>query len=33
MTDKEVQKLGKKDLVEILYYLSQQNDELKKENE
>lgn len=33
MTDKEVQKLTRKDLVELLYYLSRANDELKQENE
>ena len=32
MTDKEVRKLGRKELVELLYYLSRENDELKQEN-
>jgi regulator of replication initiation timing len=32
MTDREVQKLGRKDLVEILYYLSRENDSLREEN-
>lgn len=33
MTNKEVKKLKKPDLLEILYYLRQENDELKQENE
>ena len=33
MTDKDVQKLSRKDLVEILYYLSRENDELREEND
>ena len=33
MTDKEVRKLSRKDLVEILYYLSRENEDLKAENE
>ncbi len=33
MTDKEVQRLKKSQLVELLYYLSKENDELKEENE
>ncbi|MBR3629756.1 MAG: hypothetical protein IKN55_04700 [Oscillospiraceae bacterium] len=32
MTDKEVRKLGRKDLVELLYYLSKENDMLREEN-
>ena len=33
MTDKEVQKLSKVQLIEILYLLSQENDSLREENE
>ena len=33
MTDKELQKLKRSDLIEILYYLSKENDELRTENE
>lgn len=33
MTDKELHKLKKSDLIEILYYLSRENDELRDENE
>ncbi len=33
MTDKELQKLKRADLIEILYYLRRENDELKEENE
>ena len=33
MTDKELQKLRRADLIEILYCLSRENDELKAENE
>ena len=33
MTNKEVRKLKKPDLLEILYYLQQENEELKQENE
>ena len=32
MTDKELQRLSRKDLIEILYYLSRENDELREEN-
>jgi hypothetical protein len=32
MTDKEVQKLRRADLIEILYYLRRENDELREEN-
>lgn len=33
MTDKELRRLKRRDLIEILYYLSRENDELKEENE
>ena len=33
MTDKELRKLGRADLIEILYYLRRENDELREENE
>ena len=33
MTDKEVQKLSRMQLVEILYLLSQENDKLREENQ
>lgn len=33
MTDKELQKLRRADLIELLYYLSRENDALKEENE
>ena len=33
MTDKELQKLSKTQLIELLYYLSKENDELKEENQ
>lgn len=33
MTDKELRKLKRSDLIEILYYLRRENDELKEENE
>ena len=33
MTNKEVRKLKKPDLLEILYYLQQENEERKQENE
>lgn len=32
MTDKELKKLRRTDLIEILYYLSRENDELREEN-
>ncbi len=32
MTDKELRKLKRSDLIEILYYLSRENDELKEQN-
>lgn len=32
MTDKELRKLRRSDLIEILYYLSRENDELREEN-
>ena len=32
MTDKEVRKLSKEQLIEILYLLSQENDKLREEN-
>ena len=32
MTDKEVQRLSKVQLIEILYLLSQENDSLREEN-
>lgn len=32
MTDKELRKLKRADLIEILYYLSRENDELREEN-
>ena len=32
MTDKEVQRLSKVQLIEILYMLSQENDSLREEN-
>lgn len=31
MTDKELKKLKRADLIEILYYLSKENDELREE--
>ena len=33
MTDKELQKLKRSDLIEILYYMRQEIDELREENE
>ena len=33
VTDKELQKLRRADLIELLYYLSRENDALKEENE
>ena len=33
MTEKELRKLNRAELIEILYYLSRANDELKEENE
>ena len=33
MTDKELRKLKRADLIEILYYLKRENEELKEENE
>ena len=33
MTDKELRKLNRAELIEILYYLSRENDELKEEND
>lgn len=33
MTDKEVRKLSKVQLIEILYLLSRENDELRDENQ
>lgn len=33
MTDKELRKLKRADLIEILYYLKRENEELKAENE
>lgn len=32
MTDKELRRLRRSDLIEILYYLSRENDELREEN-
>ena len=32
MTDKEVKRLSKMQLIELLYLLSKENDELKEEN-
>ncbi len=32
MTDKELRKLRRSDLIEILYYLSRENDSLREEN-
>ena len=32
MTDKELRKLRRSDLIEILYYLSRENDPLREEN-
>jgi len=32
MTDKELRKLRRSDLIEILYYLSRENDELRETN-
>lgn len=32
MTDKELKKLRRADLIEILYYLSKENDDLRQEN-
>ncbi len=32
MTDKELRRLKRSDLIEILYYLSRENDELREEN-
>ena len=32
MTDKEVQRLSKVQLIELLFYLSKENDELRAEN-
>ena len=32
MTDKKLQRLRRTDLIEILYYLSKENDELREEN-
>ena len=32
MTDKELRKLKRSDLIELLYYLSRENDELREEN-
>ncbi len=33
MTDKEVRKLKRADLLEILFYLQKENDSLREENE
>lgn len=33
MTDKELRKLKRADLIEILYYLKRENEELTEENE
>lgn len=33
MTDKDVQRLKRADLCELLYYLSRENDELRAENQ
>ena len=33
MTDKELRSLKRADLIEILYYLRRENDELREENE
>ena len=33
MTDKELRRLNRADLIEILYYLSRENDTLREENE
>ncbi|MBQ3915720.1 MAG: hypothetical protein II690_03920 [Ruminococcus sp.] len=33
MTDKELRKLKRADLIELLYYLSRENDELRADNE
>ena len=33
MTDKELKKLKRADLIEILYYLKKDNEDLTKENE
>ena len=32
MTDRELQKLSKLQLIELLYYLSKENDSLREEN-
>ena len=32
MTDKELRRLRRSELIEILYYLSRENDELREEN-
>ena len=32
MTDKQLRRLKRSDLIEILYYLSRENDELKEKN-
>lgn len=33
MTDQELRRLKRADLIEILYYLQKENDELREENE
>lgn len=33
MTDKQVRKLKRAELIEILYYLRKENDELREEND
>ena len=33
MTDKELRRLKRRELIEILYYLSRENDELKEKNQ
>jgi regulator of replication initiation timing len=33
MTDKELRKLKRADLIELLYYLSKENDELRADND
>lgn len=33
MTDQELRRLKRGDLIEILYYLQKENDELREENE
>ncbi|MCR5111519.1 MAG: hypothetical protein K6B38_11555 [Ruminococcus sp.] len=33
MTDKQLQKASRKELIELLYYMSQELDKLKEENE